>query len=99
MKKLWVFLVTVIVLWGGLSFKDATAQLPDLVVEFKGPATAYPGQDLTATIEITVKNTGGSEARGFYVDIILRESTGIEHICARERIESIIPQKSVRSPL
>jgi subtilase family serine protease len=97
MKKLWVFLFAVIVLWVGLCARDAAAQLADLAVEFKGPSAAYPGEDMTAKIEITVKNTGGSDARGFYVDIILRESTGTEHICARERIGNIIPKKSVHS--
>jgi len=96
MRKLGVFIVTLMLLWGGVSFREAAAQLPDLVVDFKGLATAYPGEDITGRIEITVKNTGGTDARGFYVDIILKEPAGTEHICSRERIESMPPKKSVR---
>ena len=70
--------------------------MPDLAVDFKGLATASPGEDIGGKIQITVKNTGGTDSRGFYVDIILRESTGSERVCARERIENITPQKSVR---
>ena len=81
----------------GLPFEYAAAQLPDLTVDFKGPPTAYPGEDITAKVQISLKNIGGTEARSFYVDIILREPTGKGHTCIRERVESVTPRKPVRS--
>jgi hypothetical protein len=95
-RQFGAFLFTLFLLWGGLSSRDASAQLPDLAVHFKGPATAFAGQDIGGKIQLTVKNIGGTEATGFYVDIILTEPTGTEHICVRERIESVLPKKSVR---
>ncbi len=96
MKKLGALLIILLLLQVGLSCGEVAAQLPDLTVKFKAPPTFFAGEDIGGKIEVTVKNTGGTDARGFYVDIILIEPNGTEHLCARERIEIISPKKSVR---
>ncbi len=95
-EKLGAFLIILLLLQVGLSCGEAAAQLPDLAVSLKGPPTAFVGEDIGRRIEVTVKNTGGTDARGFYVDIILVEPNRTEHLCARERIENMPPKKSVR---
>ncbi len=95
-EKLGIFLITLLLLQMGLSCGEAVAQLADLAVDLKVPPAAFVGEDISGKIEVTVKNVGGTDARGFYVDIILVEPNGTEHLCARERIENMSPKKSVR---
>ncbi len=95
-EKLGVFIITLLFLQAGLFCGEVPAQLADLTVDLKVPPAAFAGEDIGGKIEVTVKNVGGTDARGFYVDIILVEPNGIEHLCARERIEHMPFKKSVR---
>ena len=101
MKAISVFCLTVVVglLWTVSSFGQATALLADLVVSFKAPATAFKGQVITDKIKITVKNKGGLEAKNFHVDIVLKETPTIEHMCGRGFIMSLKPGRSISTPL
>jgi len=84
--------------WVSVSFGQAVAVLPDLVVSFKGPSTAYQGEVIAEKIKITVRNKGGMEAKNFHVDIILREPPTTEHMCGRGYIVSLKPGKSISTP-
>jgi len=83
--------------WASRSFGQATANLADLTVSFKEPTTAAQGEDITDKVKISVKNRGGLVARNFHVDIILKESATIEHMCGRGFIASLRPGQSISS--
>jgi subtilase family serine protease len=51
----------------------SAAEKPDLIIEsFSVPATATQAEKISEKIKITVKNSGGSEAKGFLVAVILK---------------------------
>jgi subtilase family serine protease len=80
-----------------ICFGQASALLADLTVSFKAPSLASQGENISGKIKISVKNQGGLEAKNFHVDIILRESTGTEHMCGRGYIARLRPGESVSS--
>ncbi len=101
-------LLVAIAFWGNVllispSFGQATALPADLTVSFKGPSTAFQGEDISGKIKISVKNRGGLEARNFHVDIILKGWAGppppptTEHMCGRGFIMSLKPGESISS--
>jgi subtilase family serine protease len=80
-----------------ISYGQATALPADLTISFKGPSTASQGEVISGKIKISVKNNGGLEARNFHVDIVLKESTGTEHMCGRGYIASLRAGQSISS--
>jgi len=99
MKRLSFFSIFVVIslYYVNLSFGQATANLADLTVSFKGPTTAAQGEIITDKIKISVKNKGGLVARNFHVDIILKESETVEYMCGRGYIASLRPGQAISS--
>jgi subtilase family serine protease len=83
--------------WINQSFSQTALLVPDLTVSFKGPSSAFQGENISAKIKISVKNKGNAEAKNFHVDIILKESTGTEYMCGRGFIATLRPGQSISS--
>jgi subtilase family serine protease len=67
---------------------------PDLTAAFKGPSSAAQGENITAKVKTYIKNRGTVEARNFYVDIVLRETTETDHRLGRASIGSLAAERS-----
>ncbi len=77
-----------------LSFGAVMPPRPDLTAAFKGPSSATQGENITVKVKAYVRNRGTAEARNFYVDIVLRESTGTDHRLGRTSISSLAAGRS-----
>jgi len=76
------------------SFGAVMPPRPDLTSVFKGPSSATQGENITAKVKAYVKNRGTAEARNFYVDIVLRETSGTDHRLGRASISSLAAGRS-----
>jgi len=61
----------------------------DLTAAFKGPSSEAQGENVTAKVKAYIKNRGTVEARNFYVDIVLRETTETDHRLGRASINGL----------
>ena len=51
---------------------------PDLTIYIDdAPSTAHPGQDISGTFKVKVKNQGGADARNFLIDLVLSEDQDV----------------------
>ncbi|MCK4528327.1 choice-of-anchor D domain-containing protein, partial [candidate division WOR-3 bacterium] len=51
---------------------------PDLTIYIDdAPSTAHPGQDISGTFKVKVKNQGGADARNFVIDLVLSEDQDV----------------------
>jgi subtilase family serine protease len=100
MKRLGIlfFSIMISLLWTSHSFSQTALLSPDLTVSFKGPTSAAQGENISTKVKISVKNKGNAEARNFHVDVILRESPTVEHMCGRGFIARLRPNESISSP-
>jgi len=76
--------------------------MPDLIVKFQGPSSAYQSENLSGKYKLLVSNIGDLESKNFYLDIVLYGWAGREpapskeHICGRGFISSSNPGEDVQ---